>query len=90
MRKEFLLGCTNGEILMMEHMFMLTEKNIYTKKPQWCISCPEFDVHPFGKLLKEAATYHLKSGKVKTHAKYHHGFYTVSYTHLTLPTIYSV
>ena len=75
MRQEFLLGCVNGEILMMEHLFMLTEKNIYTKKPQWCISCPEFDVHPFGKLLKEAAKYHLKSGKVKTHAKYHHGFY---------------
>jgi hypothetical protein len=75
MRKEFLLGCTHGEPYMMEHMFMLTEKNIYTKKPQWCISCPEFDVHPFGKLLKEAAKYHLKSGKVKTHAKYHHGFY---------------
>lgn len=74
MRKEFLLGCVNGEILMMEHLFMLTEKNIYSRKPQWCISTPDFDIHPFGKLLRDPATFH-KNGKIKTHARYHHGFY---------------
>ncbi len=50
MRQEFLLGCVNGEILMMEHLFMIKEKNIYTRKPQWCISTPDFDINPFGKL----------------------------------------
>ena len=74
-RVNFLLGSVNGEQIMMTHLFALTEKNIHTKKPQWRISCPEFDLHPFGKLLREAATYHPKTGKVKTHAKYHHGFY---------------
>ena len=74
-RVEFLLGSVNGEQVMMTHLFALTEKNIHTKKPQWCVSCPEFDLHPFGKLLREAATYHPKTGKVKTRAKYHHGFY---------------
>ena len=74
MRQEFLLGCVNGEILMMEHLFMLTEKNIYTRKPQWCISTPDFDINPFGKLLKSQASY-LANGKVKTHAKHYHGFF---------------
>ena len=74
-RLNFLLGSVNGESVMMTHLFELTEKNIHTKKPQWCISSPDFDLHPFGKLLREAATYHHKTGKVKTHAKYHHGFY---------------
>jgi len=74
MRQEFLLGCVNGEILMMEHLFMLTEKNIYTRKPQWCISTPDFDINPFGKLLKSPASY-LSNGKIKTHAKHYHGFY---------------
>ena len=74
MRKDFLLGCVNGEILMMEHLFFLTEKNIYTKKPQWCISTPEFDINPFGKLLREAASY-KPNGKILSHAKYFHGFY---------------
>ena len=74
MRKDFLLGCVNGEILMMEHLFLLTEKNIYTKKPQWCISTPEFDINPFGKLLKQPASYGA-DGKVKIHAKHYHGYY---------------
>ena len=83
-RVNFLLGSVNGEQIMMTHLFALTEKNIHTKKPQWRISCPEFDLHPFGKLLREAATYHPKTGKVKTHAKYHHGFYKDSIKQINL------
>tara|TARA_B110000495_G_C22836002_1_gene487635 strand:- start:311 stop:646 length:336 start_codon:yes stop_codon:yes gene_type:complete len=74
MRQEFLLRCVNGEIFMMEHLLILTEKNIFTKKSQWCMSSPDFDINPFGKLLKVAGT-HLSNGKINTHAKYYHGYH---------------
>ena len=74
MRQDFLLGCINGEMLMMEHLFMLTEKNIKTRLPQWCMSTSEYDINPFGKLLKQPATFGA-NGKVKIHAKYYHGYY---------------
>ena len=74
MRQDFLMGCVNGEIIMMEHLFMLTEKNIYTRLRQWCTSTPEYDINPFGKLIKQPASFRT-DGKVKNHAKYYHGYY---------------
>lgn len=74
MRLSFLLRNSRGEADMMIYLPFLTEKDLQTKKQRWCIATPEYDLNPFGKLVKSPAKYHSK-GKVLEHRKYYHGFF---------------
>ena len=74
MRKEFLLRGLKGELEMMKYLPFMTETDVITKKPRWCIADEEYDVHPFGKLIRTPAKYHTK-GYILEHKKYYHGFF---------------
>lgn len=74
MRKELLLGHFSGEDKLKSILKCVAEENVFTKKTQWRTSTPEYDINPFGKLLRTPVVYHT-NGKIKNHPKYHHGFY---------------
>lgn len=74
MRKEFLLRSTKGEIDMLTYLPFMTELDVDTKKPRWTIAAKEFDVNPFGKLIKTPARFHAR-GHIIEHKKYYHGFF---------------
>jgi hypothetical protein len=74
MWKEFLLRSTRGELDLMTYLPFLTEVDVETKKPRWCIATVEYDLNPFGKLIKTPARYHAR-GYTIDHKKYYHGFF---------------
>ena len=74
MRKEILLRSTLGEAHLIKCLPFLTEKNLETKKDEWYKATPDYDLNPFGKLVKSYAKKNA-SGKVIEHKKYHYGFF---------------
>lgn len=74
MRKEFLLRSTKGEIDMLTYLPFMTEVDVDTKKTGWTIAAKEYDVNPFGKLVKTPARFHAR-GHIIEHKKYYHGFF---------------
>lgn len=74
MRREFLLRSTRGELDLMTYLPFLTEQDVATKKARWCIAAAEYDLNPFGKLIKAPARYHAR-GHIIEHKKYYHGFF---------------
>ena len=74
MRKEFLLRGLKGENDMMIYLPFLTETDVETKKPRWCVAAESYDVNPFGKLIKSPARFHAR-GHIIEHKKYYHGFF---------------
>ena len=76
MRKVLVLKSVKGQDYLMKSLYMLTEKNLYTKKTQWCLNTPEYDLNPVGKIIKTPIVYGLNR-KIRSHAKYFHGFYIV-------------
>ena len=74
MRKEFLLRGLRGELEMMKYLPFMTETDVITKKLRWCIANEEYDINPFGKLIKIPARFHAR-GHIIAHKKYYHGFF---------------
>ena len=74
MRKEFLLRGLKGENDMMVYLPFLTETDVETKKPRWCVAAENYDINPFGKLIKSPARFHAR-GHIIEHKKYYHGFF---------------
>tara|TARA_B100001750_G_C15376543_1_gene530132 strand:- start:354 stop:686 length:333 start_codon:yes stop_codon:yes gene_type:complete len=74
MRKEFLLRGLKGENDMLLYLPFMTEKDVDTKEERWCIAAEEYDINPFGKLIKSPARFHAR-GHIIEHKKYYHGFF---------------
>tara|TARA_B110000495_G_C22890834_1_gene519604 strand:- start:540 stop:881 length:342 start_codon:yes stop_codon:yes gene_type:complete len=75
MEHEFLLMDTRGEQDLMKFCPFLTELKIDTfDNYQWCTATTEYNLNPFGLLIKSPATF-TKKGKVVEHVKYYHGFF---------------
>ena len=74
MRKEFLLRGLKGEFHMLDKLPFMTGKDVDTKKPRLEIASEDYDINPFGKLVREPAKYHAR-GHILEHKKYYHGFF---------------
>tara|TARA_B100000029_G_scaffold129504_1_gene122991 strand:- start:1676 stop:2005 length:330 start_codon:yes stop_codon:yes gene_type:complete len=73
-RKEILLRSTLGEAHLIKCLPFLTVKDLETKKPVWCRATADYDLNPFGKLVKSQAKTNA-AGKIIAHKKHHHGFF---------------
>jgi len=74
MRKEILLRSTLGEDHLIKALPFLTERSLETKKAVWCKATSDYDLNPFGKLVKSHAKKNA-SGKIIEHKKHHHGWF---------------
>ena len=59
---------------MLTYLPFMTEMDVDTKKTGWTIAAKEYDVNPFGKLVKTPARFHAR-GHIIEHKKYYHGFF---------------
>jgi len=72
--KDVLLMSTQGEKAMMEGMPFLTMAHIDTGEMIWQLATPDYNINPFGKLVRTPARI-LNTGQILTHNKYYHGFF---------------
>ena len=72
--KTFLLMGFKGEQDMMENLNFLTMRCIDTGKIMWQLATHEYDINPFGKLVKRPQVMN-EQGEITTHVSYYHGFF---------------
>ena len=72
--QDVLLMTQKGEKEMMKDLPFLTMTEIGTGETIWQLASPDYNINPFGKLVRTPAKY-LGNGAVMHHAKYYHGFF---------------
>lgn len=73
-RMTLLLLGLEGEQKMMEALPFMVMSDIDSDKKRWCLASTEYNLNPFGKLVKKPARY-LPNGETFEHKKHYHGWF---------------